>query len=254
MQYGYGIDILTSLYAHETGLAVVDDRVIIYHPPRKAEHALDESEAQKEYQSYRKLHNLKQSTIDEINKLEQLAAEGKRTSSVEKTRALDLGCGHTPRNPLAGDEIFGIDIAAGPDHAHIRVADLSINPIPFDDNDFDYVTAYDFIEHIPRIIYIYNKCRFAFVELMNEIYRVLRPGGIFLALTPAFPHPEAFQDPTHVNIITEKTFPNYFCNPYQWASMYGFSGQFVLIHQSFKSEGKLLTIMRSIKQAETTEI
>ena len=40
---------------------------------------------------------------------------------------------------------------------------------------------------------------------MNEIYRVLKPGGTFYAITPYYPRDEAFVDPTHVNIITNKT-------------------------------------------------
>lgn len=249
LQYGYGIDIVTALYAHESGLAVVDDRVIVYHPPRRAEHSLDESDAQREYRDYRKQFVFDQAVINRIDSLEQKAANGVKTATILPTRSLDLGCGNALRNPLGANEVFGVDIANQPPYSVIRRADLSIEPIPFADNEFDYVTAYDFIEHVPRVIYLNNVCRFAFVELMNEIFRVLRPGGIFLSLTPAFPHPEAFQDPTHVNIITEKTLPNYFCRPYLWSGMYGFHGDFVLVHQSFKEEGKLLTIMRSLKSS-----
>lgn len=55
--------------------------------------------------------------------------------------------------------------------------------------------------------------RLAFVELMKEIYRVLKPGGLFFRQTPAFPAKEALQDPTHVNIITEDTMAFFFCQP-----------------------------------------
>lgn len=45
---------------------------------------------------------------------------------------------------------------------------------------------------------------------MNEVHRVLKPNGIFLHQTPAYPSTVAFRDPTHVNIITEETIPHYF--------------------------------------------
>jgi len=45
------------------------------------------------------------------------------------------------------------------------------------------------------------------------------------ALTPAFPNPEAFVDPTHVNIITDQTHA-YFCGHAPMAGMYGFEGSF----------------------------
>ena len=90
---------------------------------------------------------------------------------------------------------------------------------------FDYLTAFDFMEHIPRVVYVPHR-RNAFIELMNEIYRVLKPGGLFLSMTPAYPHGVAFRDPTHVNFITEETFPMYFDDEKRWASIYGFKGAF----------------------------
>lgn len=46
---------------------------------------------------------------------------------------------------------------------------------------------------------------------MNEIHRVLAPEGLFFCRVPAFPSTYAFKDPTHVNFITEDTFPEFFC-------------------------------------------
>jgi hypothetical protein len=45
---------------------------------------------------------------------------------------------------------------------------------------------------------------------MNEIFRTLKPGGIFFSKTPAYPISAVFSDPTHVNNITADTFPLYF--------------------------------------------
>ena len=67
---------------------------------------------------------------------------------------------------------------------------------------------------------------------MNEVYRTLKPGGLFLSFTPAYPVVDAFSDPTHVNIITEKTFPEYFTNQLG-ASIYGFTGRFELVGQKW---------------------
>ena len=63
---------------------------------------------------------------------------------------------------------------------------------------------------------------------MNEVWRVLKPGGIFYAVTPAYPMPEAFQDPTHVNIITDQTH-HYFCRDWSYTSNYGFKGRFEIV-------------------------
>lgn len=144
-------------------------------------------------------------------------------------KSLDLGCGINPKNPLNIEEVYGIDIRENIEK-NIKMADLAIEPIPFDDGFFDCVTAFDFIEHIPRLIYAPSR-RFCFVELMNEIHRVLKLNGLFLSSTPAFPHGSAWQDPTHVNIITEHTFPCYFDNVNRWASIYGFNGYFKIEEQ-----------------------
>jgi SAM-dependent methyltransferase len=130
--------------------------------------------------------------------------------------SLDLGCGETIRNPYLAMKCIGLDI---------QDADLAIEPIPYPDEYFDFVTAYDFLEHIPRLLYVPHR-RYPFVELMSEIYRVMKVGGKFLSSTPAFPHAPAFQDPTHVNIITPLTFAEYFDDEKTWAKMYGFKGAF----------------------------
>lgn len=171
------------------------------------------------------------------------------STSVERyhnsvTRALDLGCGPQPRNKFGAQELYGIDVRSGLGE-NIRRADLAIEPIPFGNEYFDFVTAFDFIEHVPRVIYTPER-RNSFVELMNEIYRVLKVGGLFYSSTPAFPHPAAFQDPTHVNIITADTFSKYFDDKLRWASMYGFKGVFQ-IHTQVWRDQHLETAMRKVE-------
>ena len=124
---------------------------------------------------------------------------------------LDLGCGPSPKNPFGYEKLYGIDIRKNNgelNNATIVTANLAIEPIPFPDNFFDSVSAYDFFEHVPRVSVDFNakSSRFPFVELMNEIWRVLKPNGILYAVTPAFPNEKVFRDPTHVNIITKKTY------------------------------------------------
>ncbi len=164
------------------------------------------------------------------------------------TRSLDLGSGPYPKNPFNADEVFGIDLESRGDLTpNIRRADLVIEPIPYDNDFFEYVTAHDFIEHIPRVLYMPHR-RQPFVELMNEVYRVMITGGMFLSLTPAHPHGAAFVDPTHVNIITEGTFPLYFGDAQPdspWAAMYGFKGAFAVKIQEWRGP-HLLTVMQKI--------
>lgn len=142
------------------------------------------------------------------------------------TLSLDLGCGNSVKNPFGAERAYGIDLRSH--DKSVLKADLSKEPIPFDDDYFDFVTAFDFLEHIPRYS-DYPASRNPFVDLMNEIYRVLKTQGIFLSFTPCFPSPSVFSDPTHVNVITTDTFPNYFVGNLPGADRYGFRGNFKLL-------------------------
>ena len=78
--------------------------------------------------------------------------------------------------------------------------------------------------------------RNTFIDLMDEIHRVLKPGGFLFHSTPAYPSPAAFQGPIHVNIIAEEA-PMYFCKGFSElmgldepvASIYDFKGSSEMI-------------------------
>ena len=156
---------------------------------------------------------------------------------------LDIGCGAKPTNLFAAKHFYGIDIRED-EQRNIRYADLVVGTIPYPDAHFDYVFAGDFLEHVPRVIYTPAR-RFAFVELMNEIYRVLKPNGIFLSRTPVFPFTPAFRDPTHVNIISHETFHMYFDDKTRAAAMYGFKGAFRVLKQGIRPP-HLLSLLQKV--------
>jgi len=163
---------------------------------------------------------------------------------------LDIGCGNNPRNPFDCDKLFALDIVnsfdvdnfkfANSDHHSLLAEKLilsnsenfeyssgnaALEKLPFRENFFDSISAYDFLEHIPRIQIENNKIQFPFINFMDEIYRVLKPDGIFYAITPCYPHQSIFVDPTHINFITNETH-TYFCGNNPKARMYGFKGNF----------------------------
>lgn len=144
-------------------------------------------------------------------------------------RHLDLGCGEIPRNPYHRKYLYGIDIRdiSTQQTFEYQKANLMLEPIPFPDNTFSSISAFNFIEHIPRVLpnADHTQTLFPFIRLMQEIWRTLEPNGLLYAVTPAYPHREAFTDPTHVNFITEETH-DYFCTPDALAHMYGFTGVF----------------------------
>ena len=145
---------------------------------------------------------------------------------------------------------------AGYSAVRFAAANLSVSPIPHPDACFDSVSAYDFLEHVPRVLASADgrTTVLPFVRLMNEIWRVLVPGGRFYALTPAVPSLEAFTDPTHVNYVTKRTH-DYFCGAAPFGRAYGFVGRFdtrraepALLPEDFVPDTRL-SWSRAVKKA-----
>jgi len=121
-----------------------------------------------------------------------------------KSIHLDFGCGSVPRNPFRCDQLVTLDIFP---YSKL-IPKILIKPgqsIPLEDNSVSSVSAYDVIEHLSRDSSGEN----LFIFYMNELYRVLAPGGYALLIFPGYPGKDAFSDPTHVNYITDSTI-NYF--------------------------------------------
>ena len=107
---------------------------------------------------------------------------------------IDLGCGASKH-----EGYFGIDFMDLP--GVDLICDCN-GFIPLDDNVADEILANDFLEHVR------NDKR---IHIMNEIWRILKPGGLFISSTPSTDGRGAFQDPTHTAFWNENSF-YYFCN------------------------------------------
>lgn len=159
------------------------------------------------------------------------------------TLSIDLGCSNSPKNPFNASEVFGIDLFEQKEN-NIYKCRLGFERIPFDENSFDFVSAFDLIEHIPRYSERDDIHNNPFIFLMNEIWRILKVEGIFLSHTPIYPFKSSFQDPTHNNIITADTFNLYFSeNKYEIASQYGINCNFKISDQYLYGE-HLVSILK----------
>ncbi len=150
---------------------------------------------------------------------------------------LDFGCGTQPRNPFQARNLLSVDIyrtsAEIPSH-EIQIGDT----LPFNDETFSSVSAYDVMEHLSRDSVRGND----FIFYMQEIYRVLKPGGVAVIIFPAFPHRDAFSDPTHINFITSHTIDYFLGNkngPYYAGITTNFSAK---ANHPLRSWGKWLPL------------
>lgn len=107
-----------------------------------------------------------------------------RWCSLENLPMVDLGAAFDKPANYLGLDLYGTDIRA----------DGRLG-LPFRDSSIGVVRAHDLLEHLP------DK-----VQTMNEIWRVLVPGGWLFSLTPSTDGRGAFQDPSHVSWWNENSF------------------------------------------------
>lgn len=109
-----------------------------------------------------------------------------------------------------------VDIELGPGKSKQRPAGIGLNPkadptadifhdlnfgIPLPSESVDFIWSNQVLEHIKRE---------NFISLMNDLFRVLKPGAKMEHFVPHYLAPAAFGDPTHMNWFSETSF-RYFC-------------------------------------------
>ena len=119
------------------------------------------------------------------------------------SRALLIGAGSSrdKRLSLDGkgswDELVTLDY--NPDHGCDICWNLNAFPYPLEDNSFDEIHAYEVLEHCGH----QGDYRFFFKQF-DEFYRILKPGGHFLATCPSPTSVWAWGDPSHTRVLQKE--------------------------------------------------
>jgi len=101
---------------------------------------------------------------------------------------LHIGCGNELKEGWINHdvaELEGVDI----------VHDLGIYPWPWEDSSIDEIYMKDVLEHLPNTI-----------KVMEEIYRICKPGAKVYIAVPYWNSWEHVTDPTHISQFNEYTF------------------------------------------------
>jgi SAM-dependent methyltransferase len=100
---------------------------------------------------------------------------------------LNLGCGTDIRADwvnLDSAALPGVDV----------VHDLSVLPVPFEDDRFAEVLCQDVLEHVD------------YASVLRDLHRVMRPGGRLIIRSPHFTSKAVYIDPTHRTAFSIDTF------------------------------------------------
>jgi SAM-dependent methyltransferase len=114
------------------------------------------------------------------------------------TTKLNLGCGMTRFDGFTGVDRIPTDAA---DVVH----DLNQFPYPWPDNSVQEILMDNTLEHLNDV-----------VAVMEELHRILVPGGRAIIIVPYAKSEGAFADPTHKHFFTERSL-DYFNGKYEYS-------------------------------------
>ena len=96
---------------------------------------------------------------------------------------LHLGCGNKPLANFINIDFYNKKCAD-------EILDLN-DKLPYQDDTIDLIYSDNVFEHI-----------FNLLRLIQECYRILKPGAALIIKVPYFKSKHAFVDPTHLNFFT----------------------------------------------------
>lgn len=150
------------------------------------------------------------------------------------------------------DELVTLDINA--DHDPDVVWDLTQRPLPFEDETFDEIHAYEVVEHLGR----QGDYREWFAE-WEEWWRLLKPGGYFIGTSPHRTSDWCWGDPGHTRAMGLEVL-TYLCQPIYHKQVgvtaitdyrFCYQADFDLIHCQITADKTFQFGLRAVKPSRT---
>jgi len=116
--------------------------------------------------------------------------------------------------------------------------DISEFPWPFEDGWFETVFAFHILEHFGG----------EYIPIMQELHRIMQPGGVLYVRVPYYAYPTAWQDPTHKRAFSERSF-HYFDPRYPEGEGEEYGNLFLVQSVRLQADSYEMQIaMRSLKE------
>lgn len=116
-----------------------------------------------------------------------------------------IGCGSSRSKRLCDggrrewSSLVTLDINS--DHNPDVVHDLNVIPLPFGDDSFSEIHAYEVLEHCGS----QGDYKFFFAQ-WSDFWRILKPDGMFFGTVPLPTSPWAWGDPSHTRVLPKECF------------------------------------------------
>lgn len=165
-----------------------------------------------------------------------------------------LGCGSSRVKKLAmpGRENWSglVTLDFADTHKPVVVHDIARLPLPFPDNCADEIHAYEVMEHVGQ----QGDWKF-FFDQWSDIWRILKPGGMFFGTSPHWSSAWAWGDPGHTRIVGAEQLT--FLSQPNYAAQVGISpmtdyrfcyrADFDLVHSKVNEAQQYEYVLRAVK-------
>lgn len=179
---------------------------------------------------------------------------------MDEYNELLIGCGRSKNKNIFSENreswtsLVTLDI--NPDHEPDVIWDLNKLPLPFENDVFNEIHAYEVLEHCGR----QGDYKF-FFDQFSDFWRILKHGGVLIGTCPMHTSVWAWGDPSHTRVIQKENFV--FLNQEEYTKQVGitpmsdfryiYKADFDLVYCS-EADEQLQFVLKAVKPSRYSEV